>query len=157
MRLRKPSESSCQSRLCRKTRMVFIPNDSAHPSSRSIVGRSKVSACHISNSLTAVLGMKLLPMSHGCWEYQSFACFTGHLPSAAELNAEAIITKAMPPNRTISFFAIEFPMEFQILIHYKDSGCFTQNIAYGSISGQPFVQVSELTNKYGGPSGRWMA
>src|SRR5882724_5732025 len=57
--------------------MVFMPTPSAHPSSRSMVGRSNVSACHISNSLMAVLGMKLLPTRNGWRVYQSFACGAG--------------------------------------------------------------------------------
>jgi len=41
------------------------PSDWAQPSSRSMVSGSKVSACHISSSLMAVLGMKLQPTSQG--------------------------------------------------------------------------------------------
>ena len=40
----------------RKTRTLLKPSSSAHPSSRSIVTGSKVSACHISSWLIAVLG-----------------------------------------------------------------------------------------------------
>ena len=39
--------------------MLFMPMPSAHPSSRSIVLASNVSACHISSWLMAVLGRKL--------------------------------------------------------------------------------------------------
>src|SRR5207248_10059463 len=77
MRSRKPFESCCHRRLWRKTRMVFIPIDSAQPSSRSVVAGSNVSACHISSSLIAVLGMKLLPTSHDCEEYHWFAFSAG--------------------------------------------------------------------------------
>ena len=63
---------------------MFIPKDSAQPNSRSIVETSKVSACHISNWLMAVLGMKLLPTSHGCLEYQWLARLANHgWPGAA--------------------------------------------------------------------------
>ncbi len=63
--------------------MVFMPRPSAQVSSRSMVGRSKVSACHISSSLMAVLGMKLLPTSQGCFAYQSLACWGDHWCGAA--------------------------------------------------------------------------
>ena len=55
--------------------MVFSPSDSAHPSSLSISAASKVSACHISSSLIAVAGMKLLPTSQDCFRYHWFATF----------------------------------------------------------------------------------
>ena len=45
--------------------MVFMPMLSAHPSSRSIVVGSNVSACHISSSLIAVDGRKFAPTGHG--------------------------------------------------------------------------------------------
>src|SRR5580704_600890 len=83
MRLMKPVGSCFQARLWRKTRMVFIPRPSAQVSSRSMVGRSKVSACHISSSLMAVLGMKLLPTSQGWFAYQSLACWGVHWGGAA--------------------------------------------------------------------------
>ena len=66
MRCLNPAASSSHARLCRYTRTTFIPALSAKPSSRSIVGASKVSACHISSWLMAVLGMKLQPTSQGC-------------------------------------------------------------------------------------------
>src|SRR5579871_860324 len=75
MRSRNPAGSCFHARLCKNTRIVFMPMFCAHPSSRSIVAKSNVSACHISNSLIAVDGMKLLPTSHGCDSYQSFARF----------------------------------------------------------------------------------
>src|SRR5438067_1168088 len=53
--------------------MVFRPRSSAQPSSRSSVLGSKVSSCHISNWLTALLGMKLQPTSHGCFWYHALA------------------------------------------------------------------------------------
>src|ERR1035438_5923525 len=65
--------SCSQTRLWRKTRMVFMPMPSAHPSSRSRVVGSKLSACHISNSLMAVEGRKLAPTGQGCWAYQALA------------------------------------------------------------------------------------
>src|SRR5579859_6890500 len=57
MRFLKPAASSCHSRSCRKTRMVFIPMSSAHPSSLSICAASKLCACHISSWLIASEGM----------------------------------------------------------------------------------------------------
>src|ERR1017187_2391226 len=54
--------------------MVFMPIASAQPSSRSMVAGSKVSACHISNSLTAVEGRKSAPTGQGCCVYQALAC-----------------------------------------------------------------------------------
>src|ERR1700722_14430992 len=93
MRLKNPAESCCQSRLCRNTRMVFMPRLSAQPSSRSIVGRSNVSACHISNSLIAVLGMKLLPTSQGCDAYHSSARCADHVLSAGESGQEKHATE----------------------------------------------------------------
>src|ERR1035438_3760069 len=74
MRCWKPFGSCSQSRLCRKTRMVFIPMPSAQPSSRSMVTGSKVSACHISSSLIAVEGRKLAPTGQGCRPYHALAC-----------------------------------------------------------------------------------
>ncbi len=53
-------------KIVQKDRMVFMPIISAHPSSRSIVASSKLSACHISNSLIAVDGRKFAPTGHGC-------------------------------------------------------------------------------------------
>ena len=50
-------ESCAPNRSWRNTRMVFIPRDSAQPSSRSMRLGSKVSACHISSWLIAVAGM----------------------------------------------------------------------------------------------------
>src|SRR6266436_3637203 len=70
--------------------MVFIPRRWAQPNSRSMVAASNVSACHISSSLIAVLGRKLLPTSQGCDEYQRDALSAGHLPavlSAVDLGA----------------------------------------------------------------------
>ena len=61
MRFSNAFGSCSQTRLCRNTRIVFIPMLSAHPSSRSIVVGSYVSACHISNSLIAVEGKKFAP------------------------------------------------------------------------------------------------
>jgi hypothetical protein len=43
--------------------MLLKPRPFAHPSSRSIVASSNVSACHISSWLIAVLGMKFEPLS----------------------------------------------------------------------------------------------
>src|SRR5712672_1516809 len=42
-----------------------------------MVGRSNVSACHISSWLMAVLGMKLAPTSQGCLAYQALAFSSG--------------------------------------------------------------------------------
>src|ERR1019366_3935727 len=74
MRCWNPFGSCSQRRLCRNTRMVFMPIPSAQPSSRSIVVGSKVSACHISNSLLAVDGKKFAPTGHACFAYQSLTC-----------------------------------------------------------------------------------
>src|SRR6266536_1578962 len=96
-RSRNAFESSCQTRLCKKTRMVFIPSDSAQPSSRSIVAMSKVSFCHISSSFIAMLGIKLLPTSHGCDEYQRVARSVDHFPAPA---VEELELGATPEKRT---------------------------------------------------------
>src|SRR5690349_6607168 len=58
-------ESWSHNRLCRNTRMVFMPSCSAHPNSRSISPGSNVSACHISSSFTAFDGTKLAPTRNG--------------------------------------------------------------------------------------------
>src|SRR5258708_1546862 len=50
----------------------------AQPSSRSMVALSKVSFCHISNSLMAVLGIKLQPTGQGCILYQALAFSAVH-------------------------------------------------------------------------------
>ena len=44
-----PAASCCHSRLCRNTRTVFMPIPAVHPSSRSMVAGSKVSAWNISS------------------------------------------------------------------------------------------------------------
>src|ERR1700744_3619829 len=75
MRPRKPAGSCFHARLCRNTRIVFMPMFCAQPSSRSIVARSNVSAFHILSLWCAVDGMKLLPTSQGCAAYQSLARF----------------------------------------------------------------------------------
>src|SRR5258708_32949486 len=73
--------------------MVFIPMPSAQPNSRSIVAGSKVSACHISNSLLAVEGKKFPPTGHGCLAYQAFAsvsvqrCCAPRVDNAVNRNA----------------------------------------------------------------------
>jgi hypothetical protein len=46
--------------------MLLKPSPSAQPGSRSMVSNSKVSACHISSWLIAVLHEKLQPTSQGC-------------------------------------------------------------------------------------------
>jgi hypothetical protein len=53
--------------------MVLKASFLAQPSSRLMVAVSKVSACHISNWLMAVLGRKLQPTSHPCWAYHVLA------------------------------------------------------------------------------------
>src|ERR1700728_4706013 len=78
-----PLASCSQSRLCKKTRIVFMPMPSAHPSSRSMVVGSKVSVCHISSSLMAFDGRKLDPTSQGCWVYHALASLSVHLPCCA--------------------------------------------------------------------------
>src|SRR5581483_1456657 len=57
MRFWKPAASCCQSKSCRKTRIVLSPMDSAQPSSKSMRWGSKLSACHISSWLMALAGM----------------------------------------------------------------------------------------------------
>jgi len=56
MRCLKPSASASQSRSCKKVRTVLKPSDAAQPSSRSMATGSKISACHISSWLMALLG-----------------------------------------------------------------------------------------------------
>src|SRR5688572_13283431 len=58
--------------------MELKPMDSAHPSSRLIVAVSNVSACHISNWLIAVLGIKSLPRNQPTCAYHWFACSFVH-------------------------------------------------------------------------------
>src|SRR5215467_11237736 len=48
-----------------------------------MVAGSKVSCCHISSWLIAVLGMKLQPTTHGCPSYHRVALSTDHRGSAA--------------------------------------------------------------------------
>src|SRR5258705_6605154 len=74
-----PSASASQTRLCKYTRTTLKPMLSAQPNSRSMVFGSQVSACHISNSLMAVLGIKLHPINQGCWLYHSFAWLVVHI------------------------------------------------------------------------------
>src|ERR1700722_20230597 len=106
IRSRKPAGSCFHARLCRNTRIVFMPMFCAQPSSRSIVGKSNVSACHISSSLIAVDGMKLLPTSHGCASYQSlarfidqrsFAEYSGAVDSAEVANGTATRKRKISP------------------------------------------------------------
>src|ERR1035438_10507046 len=73
MRFRKPFESCCHSKFCRKTRTLVKPSPSAQPNSRSIVTGSNESACHISSWLIAVLGMKLQPTSQRWFCCQALA------------------------------------------------------------------------------------
>src|ERR1035437_9890894 len=89
MRCWKPFASWSQSRLCRKTRMVFMPMLSAQPNSRSMVVGSKVSACHISSSLIAVDGRKLAPTGHGSLAYQALAWSSVHRSCACRVGAMA--------------------------------------------------------------------
>ena len=72
--------------------MVFKAEILRHISQfvRSMVGKSNVSACHISSSLMAVLGMKLLPTSHGWRAYQSFACLAVQGGAGAAVTFEEI-------------------------------------------------------------------
>src|SRR5687768_6037968 len=53
--------------------MELNPMDSAQPNSRLMVVVSKVSACHISNWLIAVLGIKLAPRSQPTLAYHCLA------------------------------------------------------------------------------------
>src|SRR3954468_2278912 len=62
--------------------MLVKPRPSAQPSSRSIVGRSNVLACHISSWLIAVLGAKLQPTSQGCSLAHAWALATGQGPGS---------------------------------------------------------------------------
>src|SRR5437763_8866677 len=62
--------------------MLVKPRPSAQPSSRSIVARSKVLACHISSWLIAVLGAKLQPTSQGCSPAHAWALATGQGPGS---------------------------------------------------------------------------
>src|SRR5688572_10570496 len=78
MRERKPCGSCSYARSCRNTRIELNPSPLAQPSSRSIVGRSKVSACHISSWLMAVEGLKFAPASQGFFAYHSFARWADH-------------------------------------------------------------------------------
>ena len=73
---------------------MFMPRPSAQTSSFSICCGSKVSACHISSSLIAFAGRKLLPTSHGWRLYQSFACDSlqrDEFPCAAAETASAMV------------------------------------------------------------------
>src|SRR5262249_62203917 len=83
IRFRKPARSCSQSRWCRKTRTLVKPSCSAQLSSRSMVLGSKVSACHISSWLMAVLGVKLPPASQGCLAYQAVGFSVGQGAGAA--------------------------------------------------------------------------
>src|ERR1019366_3152456 len=73
MRFKNPFESCCHSKFCRKTRTLVKPSPSAQLSSRSIVTGSNESACHISNWLMAVLGLKLQPTIQTWLLYQALA------------------------------------------------------------------------------------
>src|ERR1035441_10461902 len=73
MRFKKPFESCCHSKFCRTRRTLVNPTPSAQPSSRSIVGGSNKPACHISNWLMAVLGLKLQPTIQTWLLYQALA------------------------------------------------------------------------------------
>ena len=66
MRFLAASGSLSQNWSWRKTRMVFMPMESAIPSSLSMSAGLKVAAWNISSSLMASEGTKLAPTSHGC-------------------------------------------------------------------------------------------
>src|SRR5512132_1820576 len=83
--------------------MVFIPKLSAQPNSRSILLGSNESACHISSSLIALAGLKLLPTSQGCFSYQSFACCSVHFTEGA---ATAVIERKTIPTINCAVFRI---------------------------------------------------
>ncbi len=75
--------------------MLLKPRLSAHPSSRSIVGKSNVLACHISSWLMAVLGEKLQPTSQGCSRAQASAFGAGQGPiSSATPALEGDVNRA---------------------------------------------------------------
>src|SRR5690349_15002276 len=99
MRSLKPAGSTSHARWCRYTRMEFMPMDSAHPNSRLMVAVSNDSACHISNWLMAVLGMKSLPRSQPHWAYQALACSFVHTSRTVFTVSAAIVSAGF------SFFA----------------------------------------------------
>jgi len=62
--------------------MLLKPSPSAQPSSRSMVGKLKVSACHILSWLIAVLGEKLQRTSQGCSRAQPSTLAAGQGPNS---------------------------------------------------------------------------
>src|SRR5580658_883507 len=104
MRFLKPSGSCSHNRLCRNTRIVFMPIACAQPSSRSMVVASKVSACHISSSLIAVEGRKSEPTGHDCAAYHALACASVHRSCAcAWENAATSSAASNTPNQMFLF------------------------------------------------------
>src|SRR5690606_39152652 len=85
----KPSGFSSHTKLCKNIRTVLKPICLAHPNSRSIVSRSKVSSCHISIWLTAVDGTKLHPTIQGCSSYHSLAFSLDHLAGVSRVSTSS--------------------------------------------------------------------
>src|SRR5580700_2549469 len=128
MRFRKPAESCCHKRPCRKTRIVFMSRDSAHSSSRSIAGRSNESACHISNWLIAVLGIKLLPTRKGCRECQLFARCLVHGPSDAGHSSETANAKPANHRFALNLLDLKFLMRARIVPIGRSELSFLQQV-----------------------------
>src|SRR5579864_7395146 len=107
MRFLKPAASSCHSKSCRKTRMVFIPMSSAQPSSLSICAASKLWACHISSWLIASSGIELLPTSHGCCSYHALALSAVQRDVCAGRKLESAMTMEVMKITCQHFFDLE--------------------------------------------------
>ena len=137
MRRRNPCESRSQGRWWRNTRTLLKPRPSAHPSSRSIVGRSKVPACHISSWLIAVLGAKLQPTSQGCAWAQ-----------VAALEAGQGLGSGVCP-AAIAGTGIR-PAASPAMSHAQDQSSHGRSIASG---GRERAALKQVAVYVGGPSG----
>src|ERR1039458_8328767 len=103
MRLRKPYEPCCQSKLRKSTWTRVEPICGAQPSSPSMVTGSNVSACHISSWLIAVPGVKLQPTIQRCCAYHSLALSVDHGDCAS---ADAVVANKIPANSDMALILV---------------------------------------------------
>src|SRR5579871_6689682 len=126
--------------------MLLNPRPSAQPNSRSIVFGSNVSASHISNSLMAVLGMKLLPASQPVLSAQAFACSFVQTPSAArDMPADTPIINAIAIMKRFANGAISIFLRGGIIL--KEDNIQRAKLVESEMHGlSPFRDKNDLTH-----------
>src|SRR5260221_889326 len=123
-----------------------MPTLCAQPNSRLIVAVSNVSACHISNWLTAVLGKKSAPTNQPCFLYHELACSFDHI-----LGSCAVDTIETNKNRKMIFIFLMNCYDLLTLSVFLQAACPTivSGLAKGGTSNikvhtkhiNPFCQI----------------